>query len=195
LNLFYEEGNKGIDMQNVDEIITGCINKDKHYEDLLYAHFSSVAYAICIRYAANSHDAKDIFQEAFVKVYVQIKNYNKQGSFEGWLKRIFVNTALDYCRRKKNIHFTSAIEKFETISEEEVSQNNVDIPKEKLFELIRNLPDGYRLVFNLYAIEKYSHKQIAEALNIEEGTSKSQLFKARKMLQKEIIKLQQYINH
>jgi RNA polymerase sigma factor (sigma-70 family) len=69
------------------------------------------------------------------------------------------------------------------------------IAKEKLFELIRNLPDGYRLVFNLYAIEKYSHKQIAEALNIEEGTSKSQLFKARKMLQKEIIKLQQYINH
>ena len=110
------------------------------------------------------------------------------------MKRIFVNTALDYCRRYKNIQFTSFTDKYETILEEEINQNTIDIPKEKLLELIRNLPDGYRLVFNLYAMEKFSHKQIAETLNIEEGTSKSQLFKARKMLQKEIIKLQQNIN-
>ena len=181
-------------MQNLDDILVGCINKEKHYEDLLYARFASIAYAICLRYASNADDAKDIFQEAFVKVYLQIKNYNKQGSFEGWLKRIFVNTALDYCKRNKNIQFTSFTDKYETILEEEINQNTIDIPKEKLLELIRNLPDGYRLVFNLYAMEKFSHKQIAETLNIEEGTSKSQLFKARKMLQKEIIKLQQNIN-
>jgi RNA polymerase sigma-70 factor (ECF subfamily) len=181
-------------MQNVDEILIGCINKEKHSEDLLYARFAPIAYAICLRYASNTDDAKDIFQEAFVKVYIQIKNFNKQGSFEGWLKRIFVNTALDYCRKNKNIQFTSFTEKYETTFEEEINQNNIDIPKEKLLELIRNLPDGYRLVFNLYAMEKYSHKQIAETLQIEEGTSKSQLFKARKILQKEIIKLQQNIN-
>jgi len=181
-------------MQNVDEIILGCINRDKLSEDLLYAHFAPIAYAICLRYASNTDDAKDIFQEAFVKVYLQIKNYNKQGSFDGWVKRIFVNTAIDYCRKNKNIHFTAFTEQYEDKTINEDVQQHIDIPKEKLLQLIRNLPDGYRLVFNLYAMEKYSHKQIAETLHIEEGTSKSQLFKARKMLQKEIIKLQQHIN-
>lgn len=182
-------------MQKEAEIIKGCIDKVKLYEDMLYNHFAPITYTICLRYAADSDDAKDIFQEAFVKVFLHIKNYNNQGSFEGWIKRIFVNTAIDYCRKNKNIKYTSFSEKHETINEEEDIQNNIEIPKEKLLQLIRNLPDGYRLVFNLYAIEKYSHKQIAETLNIEEGTSKSQLFKARKMLQKEIIKLQQHVNH
>jgi RNA polymerase sigma-70 factor (ECF subfamily) len=181
-------------MQNINEIITGCIQRDKYSEDLLYAHFSPIAYAICLRYASNVDDAKDIFQEAFVKVYLQIKNYKHQGSFEGWVKRIFVNTAIDYCRKNKNIHFTSFTEQYEDKTINQDVQQQIDIPKEKLLQLIRNLPDGYRLVFNLYAMEKYSHKQIAETLQIEEGTSKSQLFKARKMLQKEIIKLQQNIN-
>lgn len=181
-------------MQNADEIIIGCIKRDKLSEDLLYAHFAPIAYAICLRYAANADDAKDIFQEAFVKVYLQIKHYNKQGSFEGWVKRIFVNSAIDYCRKNKNIQFTAFTEKYDSNNEDDMVQDQIDIPKEKLLELIKNLPDGYRLVFNMYAIEKYSHKQIAETLQIEEGTSKSQLFKARKMLQKEIIKLQQNIN-
>jgi RNA polymerase sigma-70 factor (ECF subfamily) len=181
-------------MQKEAEIIQGCINKVKQYEDILYAHFAPITYAICLRYASNSDDAKDIFQEAFVKVYTQIQNYSKQGSFEGWVKRIFINTAIDYCRKNKSNLFTPLQQKQELPNEENEGDIQIDIPKEKLLQLIRDLPDGYRLVFNLYAIEKYSHKQIAETLNIEEGTSKSQLFKARKMLQKEIIKLQQHIN-
>jgi RNA polymerase sigma-70 factor (ECF subfamily) len=182
-------------MQKEAEIIQGCIDRVKLYEDILYEHFAPITYAICLRYAANSDDAKDIFQESFLKVYTQIQKYNKQGSFEGWIKRIFVNTAIDYCRKKKTIQFISYGKEHEEDSEAVAIEHSIDVPKEKLLELIRALPDGYRLVFNLYALEKYSHKQIAETLNIEEGTSKSQLFKARKMLQKEIIKLQQHINH
>jgi RNA polymerase sigma-70 factor (ECF subfamily) len=181
-------------MQKEAEIIQGCIDRVKLYEDILYEHFAPITYAICLRYATNKDDAKDIFQEAFVKVYTQIQNYSKQGSFEGWVKRIFVNTAIDYCRKNKNNLFTNLNEQQEISINEQDLEEKLDIPKEKLMQLIRDLPDGYRLVFNLYAIEKYSHKQIAEVLNIEEGTSKSQLFKARKMLQKEIIKLQQEIN-
>ena len=181
-------------MQNADQIIIGCINRDKLSEDLLYAHFAPIAYAICLRYVSNQDDAKDVFQDAFVKVYLQIKNYNKQGSFEGWVRRIFVNTAIDYCRKNKNLKFDQFNDSHDAVAEDESIDTYPTMPKEKLLALIRNLPDGYRLVFNLYAIEKYSNKQIAETLNIEEGTSKSQLFKARKMLQKEIIKLQNYIN-
>jgi RNA polymerase sigma-70 factor (ECF subfamily) len=166
----------------------------KLYEDILYEHFAPITYAICLRYASNSDDAKDIFQESFVKVYTQIEHYHKQGSFEGWVKRIFVNTAIDYCRKNKSNLFTNLNHQQEVLIADNEVDEKIAIPKEKLVELIRDLPDGYRLVFNLYAIEKYSHKQIAEVLNIEEGTSKSQLFKARKILQKEIIKLQQEIN-
>jgi len=177
-------------MQNDEEIIIGCVNKDKHFEDMLYKKFAPITYAICLRYTSNIDDAKDVFQELFVKVYTQIKNYNKQGSFEGWIKRIFVNTALDFCRKNKKINFTNLNEN-DAIEPEEMEDEGIDIPKEMLLNLIRNLPDGYRIVFNLYAIEKYSHKQIAEELNIEEGTSKSQLFKARKTLQNQVKQLLQ----
>lgn len=175
-------------MYSDKEIINGCVNKDKLFEDILYKKFASIAYAICLRYVSDVDDAKDVFQEAFVKVYTQLSRYSYEGSFEGWVKRIFVNTALDYCRKNKRICFEDVTEKhfeIENIDEE------VDIPKDILLKMIRDLPDGYRVVFNMYAIEKYSHKQIAELLNIEEGTSKSQLFKARKILQTQVKKLLQ----
>jgi len=184
-------------MQIEEDIITGCINNEKHFQNLLYIKTSALCYAICLRYAANPNDAKDIFQEAFVKVYTQIKNYNKSGSFEGWLKRIFINTSIDYCRRNKKINFVSIKEEFEIEDEEEPKYND-EISTVVLMDLIQNLPDGYRIIFNLYAIEKLTHKEIALKLNIGEGTSKSQLFKARKMLQtkvNQIIKVNQNLRH
>jgi RNA polymerase sigma-70 factor (ECF subfamily) len=175
-------------MHSNEEIINGCINKDKYFEDLLYKKYAAIAYAICLRYVSNTDDAKDVFQEAFVKVYGQLKNYKMQGSFEGWIKRIFVNTALDYCRRRRRVVFVS-VDDYSVSTTELVAELETNIPKEKLMELIMQLPDGYRIVFNLYAIENYTHKQIAELLNIEEGTSKSQLFKARKVLQLQLRKI------
>ncbi len=177
-------------MYSEEEIINGCVNKNKLFEDLLYNRFASITYAICLRYVADVDDAKDVFQEAFVKVYTQLKNYKNEGSFDGWVKRIFVNSALDYCRKNRKISFTSVTENEQYI-DETFEEQDVDVPKEILLNLIRNLPDGYRVVFNMYAIEKYSHKQIAETLNIEEGTSKSQLFKARKILQTQVKQLLQ----
>ena len=164
---------------------------------MLYKKTSALCYAICLRYAANSNDAKDIFQEAFVKVYTQINNYNKSGSFEGWLKRIFINTSIDYCRKNKKINFISIREEFE-IEDEEIAIYYEEISTAVLMDLIQNLPDGYRIIFNLYAIEKFTHKEIALKLNIGEGTSKSQLFKARKILQtkvNQLIKVNQNLNH
>ena len=92
-------------MYSEEEIINGCLNKNKLFEDLLYNRFASITYAICLRYVADVDDAKDVFQEAFVKVYTQLKNYKNEGSFDGWVKRIFVNLALDYCRKNRKISF------------------------------------------------------------------------------------------
>ena len=89
------------------EIINGCINREKQFEDLLYKKFSAITYAICLRYVSNVDDAKDVFQEAFVKVFIQMKNYKHVGSLEGWVKRIFVNTSLDYLRKNKKVTFTN----------------------------------------------------------------------------------------
>lgn len=171
-----------------EAILAGCISKIKSSEDLLYKKFSAVMYAICLRYTGNKDDAKDVFQDGFIKVYQQIKNFKQQGSLEGWMKRIMVNTAIDYCKNKSKIKFTN-IDYNNIIEEEEPINIFEKIPKMTLLQMISELPDGYRLVFNLYAIEKYSHKEIAKELNIEEGTSKSQLFKARKMLQVKVMQV------
>lgn len=170
---------------NDEEVIAGCLKKQKEKEDELYNHFAPIMYAICYRYAGNKDDAKDIFQDGFIKVYSQLSNYKMKGSFEGWVKRIMINTALDFCKSKKLVqtNYTEV-----EIREEEIQDEaNFDVPKEKLFEMISNLPHGYRLVFNLYALENYSHKEIAELLRIDEGTSKSQLFKARKILKQKVM--------
>jgi RNA polymerase sigma-70 factor (ECF subfamily) len=178
-------------MQNEIDIINGCIKKEKHAEDLLYNQFAPIVYAICLRYAANTDDAKDIFQEGFVKVHTQLHTYNQKGSFDGWVKRIFIHTAIDFCRKNKKMIFQTYEDKHD-VSDEQNSFDSIDFSIEKLIGLINKLPDGYRLVFNLYAIEKFSHREIAEMLSITESTSKTQLFKARKLLQKEITALKKY---
>ena len=142
-----------------DLLIAGCLNKDKKCEDLLYQKFASIAFALCLRYVSNIDDAKDVFQEGFVKVYGQLQHFKLQGSFDGWVKRIFVNTALDYCRKKKKIAFVS-VDDFTSNIEDLDETVDAELPKEKLMELIMNLPDGYRIIFNMYVIENYTHKQV-----------------------------------
>ena len=171
---------------NQEEVIAGCLKKQKEFEDQLYKKFAPTMFAICYRYAGNKDDAKDIFQDGFIKVYSQLKNFKTQGSLEGWIKRIFINTALDFCKSKKYFQIELAEKDFKEEENNDLNEN-LDIPKEKLFEMISNLPHGYRLVFNLYALENYAHKEIAEVLNIDIGTSKSQLYKARKILKTKVL--------
>lgn len=146
---------------------------------------------VCIRYAFDKMEAEDILQDAFIKVYKNISKFKHEGSFEGWIRRIVVNTALKHCSKRK-LHF-------EEMKPDSGMDRVVDpqayqhLSETDLLKLIHGLPEGYRIVFNLYVIEGYSHDEIASMLNIQESTSRSQLVKARRCLQNEVLKLQKSI--
>lgn len=172
-------------MHNDEELIKGCLKGERIWQDKLFNRFSGVMFAICLRYAESYDEASDLMQEGFIKVFTKLSSYGGKGSFEGWIKRIIINNALDHCRYKSRHNM------FVTLDDEHDDLNEdpdlpPDISKDKLLEFIQQLPTGYRTVFNLYAIEEYSHKEIADMLKVSESTSKTQLLKARKILQKKV---------
>ncbi len=171
--------NKGLSEK---DIIKGCINGDKKSQEALYGRFSSKMMGVCLRYAKDYHNAEDLLQEGFIKVFVNMHKYRGDGSFEGWLRRIFVNTAIEHYRKNVHLYPLSELNNFE-VKSEEVSADS-KIAADDLLGMLQQLSAGYRTIFNLYAIEGYSHKEIASELNISEGTSKSQLARARALLQK-----------
>lgn len=143
--------------------------------------------AVCRRYARHELEAEDLLQDAFIKVYKNLDRFQHKGSFEGWIRRIVVNTAIKNYQKKsfKNELMGSEYFPDTPIDPSVMSRLSAD----ELLALVEGLPEGYRMVFNLYAIEGYSHKEISEMLHIQESTSRSQLVKARKMLQQQVIKL------
>ncbi len=162
-------------------MIEACQNGDEQALKGLYDNYSAKMYAICLRYMGNQDDAKDALQEGFIKIYKNISKYAFTGSFEGWLKRIFINTSIEQIRKRKyhrNIE-DLGIEKPGFAREMQVDT----LDSKKILRLVQELPQGYRTVFNMYCVDGYSHKEIAEHLGVSESTSKTQLFKARKMLQ------------
>jgi len=171
------------------EIISACIKGNRLAQEQLYDKYASVLYGICLRYCKNRDEAQDVLQDGFIKIYSKMEKYRGDGSFEGWLKRIMIHTALDYLKTKKNENIFS---NFDGVIHDvfgETTTNTLDddaFSEEQLLAFIQQLPEGYRIVFNLYAIEDYSHKEIAAMLNISESTSKTQLFKARNLLQRTI---------
>lgn len=165
------------------EVIRGCVEGKRNCQEALYRYYSPKMFGICLRYANDYHKAEDILQDGFVKIFNNIDKFRGEGSFEGWLKRIFINTAIENYRKSTNhsghLEVESAtIDKYTA----EVALEN--LATEDLLKLIQQLSPGYRTVFNLYVIEGYSHKEIGDMLEISEGTSKSQLARARAMLQK-----------
>jgi RNA polymerase sigma-70 factor (ECF subfamily) len=167
-----------------EQIIAGCRAGDRKYQELLYQRFASKMFTVCIRYAAESNSAQDLLQEGFVKIFKNIDKFRGDGSFEGWIRRIFVNTCLEFVRKKANMY---VVQDTETVKVEYQDENALQkLMKEDLMEMIQSLSTGYRTIFNLYVIEGYSHKEIAELLNVTEGTSKSQLARARYLLQKKV---------
>ena len=154
--------------------------------ELLYKLFAPKMYGICLRFAGNQMEADDILQEGFIKVFTQLKKFRNEGSLEGWIRRTYINKAINYYR--KNLK----ISKFHNIDDIEVAITNEEniydtLSKEELINLINELPNGYRTVFNLNVIEGYTHKEIGKMLNISDNTSKSQLTRARSILQKKVI--------
>lgn len=165
-----------------DDIVKKCMEGDRFAQERLYTMYAPRLYGICLRLASSKVEAEDILQEAFIKVFRRLGSYNGQGSLEGWIKRTVVNTAIDqyHLNNKKNNHLH-----LELVNEDQLESVAIptDLDEQDLLAILEKIPPGYRLVFNLFAIEGYSHKEIGEMLSISEGTSKSQLAKARKYLQ------------
>jgi RNA polymerase sigma-70 factor (ECF subfamily) len=172
-------------MNTESDLIEGCIQGNRKMQYELYERFSPKMYGVCLRYAANAEEAEDILQEGFIKVFRKINTYRGDGSFEGWIRRIFVNTAIEQFRKKAYLQPITEREE-STIEGKYVSVLD-NLAEKDIIKLIQQLSPGYRTVFNMYVIEGYTHKQIADVLNISEGTSKSQLSRAKLILQ-ELVK-------
>lgn len=171
----------------IEDLFEGCKRGDRQAQEGLYRALAPTMMGICLRYAKDRDDAEDILQTAFIKVFQKISDFRMEGSFEGWVKRIMVNTALEHYR--KNLRSLTAVSLDEV--QEEVSfsaWNSLEV--QDLLNLIQSLPNGYRMVFNLYALEGYSHKEIADELGITESGSKSQLSRARALLKEKIKQLE-----
>ena len=161
-------------------LIAQCLKGKARYQKMLYDRFACKVYPVCYRYAKNEEDAKDILQETFIRVYSKLDTFEDKGSFEGWIRKIAVNTSIR--------HYQNSLRKLDDRDIENVpeisSDDNIlsELNAEDILKKISELPTGYRVVFNLYAIEGYSHKEIAEELGISEGSSRSQLTRARQHL-------------
>lgn len=165
-----------------DELIKGCLKRERNAQKQLYELYSSKMYGICYRYVRDAMQAEDILVTAFMKVFEKIEQFKSEGSFEGWIRRIVVNEALTFLRRNRSMYVETELENADR--EPDYEQISDHLEAEDLLKMIAELPAGYRVVFNMYAIDGYSHKEIASQLGISENTSKSQLSRARVYLQK-----------
>lgn len=176
-------------MEEMKEIIEGCVRGEKRWQDRLYKKFSSLLYGICLRYAKNRMEAQDVLQEVFVKIYQNIHSYHHDGSFEGWLRRIAVNTSITHYRKNLKHAFQEDIDEVVFRNDDPLHFSEAEYTKEELMGCIERLPMGYKTVFNLYVIEGFMHKEIADMLSIDVNTSKSQLSRAKTYLQKELAEI------
>lgn len=170
------------------EILEGCKSGKRNAFDLLYKKYAPTMLGICMRYCKGRDEAEDILHEGFIKVFLNISKFRGEGSFEGWIKRIMINTSLSYYHTNLKHHFKASAENLENIPAE-TNEDNIysNAPgRSELLSLIQELPDGYRFVFNMYVFENFSHKEIATELGISVNTSKSQLAKARRQLQRKL---------
>lgn len=166
----------------LDQLIKKCKKNDANAQEQLYRLFSGKLFSICLKYATDHSSAQDTLQDAFITIFDKVGQYKFQGSFEGWIKRITINTALQKYRKQKV---------FEIINEDQIEEIDVEINEEEisldyLLKIIQQLPDRYRLVFNLYVLDGYPHKEIATMLGISTGTSKSNLARARNILKEKL---------
>jgi RNA polymerase sigma factor (sigma-70 family) len=168
-----------------NELIERCRNGDKLALEQLYNYYAPKMKAVCLRYVHSRYEAEDVFQDAFIKVLKNIKNFSYQGSFDGWIRKIVIHSAIDHCK-KNLIYNTISYEDAEEPEDDSCDAAN-QLSANELLEIIRKIPTGYNIVFNLYAIEGYDHSEIAEMLHISESSSRSQLCKARNFI-KNILK-------
>ncbi len=169
----------------LDELIKRCKEQDAHAQGELYKRYNRILFAICLRYSPNFTEAEDNLQDAFITIFKKVGQFKGKGSFEGWMKRVTVNTVLQKYRKQKVYNIVEEGQIEDTEDEVEV---NEDIPLKFLLKIVQELPTQYRLVFSMYVLDGYPHKEIAEMLDIKEGTSKSNLARARGILKERIEK-------
>ena len=168
-------------------ILEGCLRNDSVAQRELYNTYSPKMLAVCFRYAHSREDAEDMLQEAFIKVFTQLRTFENRGSFEGWIRRIVVHTCINTLKKNKKFNESVDLIHAATVSIREETVPAV-VQVKQIVDCIRSLPMGYRTVLNLYAIEGYSHREIAQLLDIEESTSRSQFTRAKGMLEELLIK-------
>lgn len=173
---------------NEQQLIEGCKKGNRRAQKELYETYSRKMMGVCLRYVSDRETARDLLQDGFVKVFTSMESYSGSGSFEGWMRKIFVNNALEYLRRSDVLREATDLD-----NTAELVQPNTSVISEmsaaELMQLVHELPTGFRTVFNLFAIEGYSHKEISEMLEITESTSRSQYTRAKQLLQRKINEL------
>ena len=178
--------------EQLEILIKGCKRGNARSQEKLYKLFSAAMYGLCLQYASDEDDARDILQDGFVKVFQKMDQVKNPKAFPGWIRRVIINTALEKYRSKVVLQ---RVDENQRLGEEEVSEDVLaQLNAEMLVKMIQKLSPRYRMVFNLYAIEGYSHKEIGEKLEISEGTSKSNLSRARSILQEKVKKLYGEVN-
>ncbi|HZX74089.1 MAG TPA: RNA polymerase sigma factor [Cyclobacteriaceae bacterium] len=170
------------------ELIERCKKRDRHAQKRLWDQYSAKLFALSCRYIKDRMQAEDVLITSFTKIFEKVDQFKSEGSFEGWMKRIVVNESLTYLRTNKNMYLETDIKAAD--SEPDYNKLESQLGEEDLMKMIEELPAGYRIVFNMYVIDGYSHKEIAEQLGISENTSKSQLSRARAILQRTLIELE-----
>jgi RNA polymerase sigma factor (sigma-70 family) len=167
---------------NLDQLIKGCIKQQRQAQEELYQTYKNTLFVVSLKYCQNYTEAEDNLHDAFIEIFTNIKTYKEKGSFEGWIKRITINKAIT--RYKKSYFLTPIKDDYQ--EEETVKEEEIDLPLDILLTFIQDLPNQYRLVFNLYELDDYSHQEIASLLNISESTSKSNLHRAKQLLKEKI---------
>ncbi|WP_367327598.1 RNA polymerase sigma factor [Lentimicrobium sp.] len=167
------------------QLLKDCLKGDVHAQKRLYEKYARKMFGLCLRYAGDQPMAEDFMQEGFIRVFANLKNYRMEGSFEGWIRRIMINTSLEILRKKDIFRYASPLDNDFQVSDQ--AEEGEDVPDtDALVRLIQAMPAGFRAVFNLYVVENCSHKEIGQMLGISEGTSKSQYARARAWLQKRL---------
>ncbi len=167
---------------SLEKLIKKCKQRDVKSQSEVYHLFAGKLFALCLKYSRNYQEAQDNLQDGFITIFNKIDQYQFKGSFEGWLKRIMVNTALQKYRQKNVLNLITD----EIPEEVEVEVDEMSLSLDYLLSIIQELPNRYRLVFNMYVLDGYSHREISEMLEISEGTSKSNLSRARQILKKKV---------
>lgn len=176
-------------MNSDTNILKGCIKGKSSAQRELFDRYSRVLLGICVRYAASVEEAEDILQEGFVKIFLNISHFKGEGSLMAWMRRIMINTAITHYHKMRKHRYHDDIEEVRETNMETHSWGEADFTSEELWNVIQRMPEGYRMVFNLYAVEGYKHREIAEIMGIDENTSKSQYSRARKWLQERLTRI------